>query len=368
MAGTRNDEILRISARRMYAQRQSNSTGVIRMKKIFFILALALVCAVPSSAQEKAPLRLVQTITVPGARHWDHFGVDLKGNRLFASSEEDPAIEVFDLRTNKHLQSLTNFTEPHNVMPFPDLKKIFVVDGGASEIKVLDYDSYKLIGHIELTIDADPYVYDPASKYLYVVNGGRAAHTPTCLISIVDTVTGKKLADLTLETNRLESMAIEKSSHRLFVNMTGINAIGVVDREKRTVVQTWPVTAGKDNVPLQYDEATHRLFLATRKPSKLVVVNADNGKEVANLDVADYVDDLAFDPAHHRLYIPGGGGNGAVTVVEQRGADNYQVIATIATKPGAKTARFVPELNKLYVGVPGKDNQPSQILVFDVAP
>jgi hypothetical protein len=171
-----------------------------------------------------------------------------------------------------------------------------------------------------------------------------------------------------LETNRLESMVIEKSGPRLFVNMTGINSIGVVDREKRAVVQTWPVTAGKDNVPLQYDEATHRLFLATRKPSKLVVVNADNGKEVASLDVADYVDDLAFDAAHHRMYIPGGGGNGAISVVEQRGPDSYQLIATIPTKPGAKTARFVPELNKFYVGVPAKDGQPSQILVYDVAP
>jgi DNA-binding beta-propeller fold protein YncE len=338
------------------------------MKNLLFLLFVALACTVPTLAQDKAPLRLVRTITVPGVRKWDHFGVDLKGNRLFAASEEEPAVEVFDLRTNQHLQSLTEFKEPHNVLPFPELKKIFVVDGEASEVKILDYDSYKLVGRTELTIDADPVVYDPASKYLYVVNGGREAKTPTCLISIVDTTTGKKVADMKLETNRLESMAIEKSGPRLFVNMTGINSIGVVDREKRAVVQTWAITAGKDNVPLQYDEATHRLFLATRKPSKLVVVNADNGKEVTSLDVADYVDDLAYDAAHHRLYIPGGGGDGAVSVVEQRGADNYQVVATVPTKPGAKTARLVPELNKYYVGVPQKDNQPAQILVFDVVP
>jgi hypothetical protein len=339
------------------------------MRKSLLILAAAFASAWPCSSQEKAPLRLVDTVTVPGVvRKWDHFGVDLKGNRLFVTSEEDPAVEVFDLHTNKHLTSLTEFKEPHNVLPFPELHKIFVVDGEASEIKILDYDSYKLVGHVELTIDADPVVYDSASKLLYVVNGGREAKTPTCLISVVDPTSGKKLADLKLETNRLESMAIEKSSSRLFVNMTGINSIGVVDREKRAVVQTWPVTAGKDNVPLQYDEATHRLFLATRKPSKLVVVNADNGKEVASLDVADYVDDLAYDAAHHRLYVPGGGGNGAVSVVAQKGADEYQVIATVPTKPGAKTARFVPELNKYYVGVPAKDSQPAQILVYDVAP
>ena len=339
------------------------------MKRILPVLALALACcAAPSIAQDKAPLTLVKTIDVPGTRKWDHFGVDLKGNRLFVTSEEEPAVEVFDLKTNQHLRSLTDFKEPHNVLPFPELKKIFVVDGEASEIKILDYDSLQLVGRVALTIDADPVAYDPASKYLYVVNGGREAHTPTCLISVVDTVSGKKLADLKLETNRLESMAIEKSGPRLFVNMTGINSIGVVDREKRAVVATWPVTAAKENVPLQFDEAGHRLFLATRKPSKLVAVNSDNGKEVASLDVADYVDDLAYDAAHHRLYVPGGGGTGAVTVVAQRGPDKYEVVATIPTKPGAKTARYVPELNKYYVGVPAKEGQPAQILVFDVAP
>src|SRR6202163_56178 len=99
------------------------------MKNLLFILVLAFACAVQSPAQEKAPLRLVQTITVPGVRKWDHFGVDLKGNRLFVTSEDEPAIEVFDLRTNMHIHTLTDFKEPHNVMPFPEMNKIYVVDG-----------------------------------------------------------------------------------------------------------------------------------------------------------------------------------------------------------------------------------------------
>jgi DNA-binding beta-propeller fold protein YncE len=342
------------------------------VRKVALVFGLALVFAPQSPAQEKAPLRLLQTISVPGVtRHWDHFGVDLKGQRLFATSEEDPAVEVFDLKTNQHIRALTDFKEPHNVLVFPEMNELFVVDGEASEIKILKYDSYELTRHVALTIDADPVVYDPVTKYLYVVNGGREAHTPYCLISIVDTKSGKKLADMKLDTNRLESMAIENSSSRLFVNMTGANKIGVVDRNKREVVATWPITAGEQNVPMQYDEATHRLFVVTRNPSKLVVVNTDTGKEVTSLSVADYADDLAYDAAHHRLYVACGGvkgAQGAVSVVEQRGADNYQVVATIPTKPGAKTARLIPELNKYYVGVPGDAKDAPQILVFDVVP
>ena len=51
-----------------------------------------------------------------------------------------------------------------------------------------------------------------------------------------------------------------------------------------------------------------------------------------------------------------------------QGANDYRVIATVPTKPGAKTARLVPELNKYYVGVPGKGSVEPQILVFEVTP
>jgi DNA-binding beta-propeller fold protein YncE len=153
--------------------------------------------------------------------------------------------------------------------------------------------------------------------------------------------------------------------------MTTANKIGVVDRQKRALVDTWPVTAALENVPMQYDESTHRLFVATRKPSKLVVVNTDTGKEVASLPTADSVDDLAYDAANHRIYVPGGnlnGAVGAVTVIQQKDADHYEVIANIPTKPGARTARLVPELNKYYVSVSTKGPQEAQVLVYDVIP
>jgi DNA-binding beta-propeller fold protein YncE len=342
------------------------------MKRYSGILLLALAFAAPSPAQEKAPLKLVQTIPVAGgARKWDHFGVDLKSNRLFVASEHEPVVEVIDIQRNEQIHTITGLKGVHNVLVFPELNQIYVVDGEASEIKIFKYDTYELVGRIELTIDADPVAYDPATKLLYVVNGGRAAKTPYCLISIVDVASGKKLADMKLDTNRLEPMVLEKSGPRLFVNMTTANAIGVVDRQKRALVETWPITAAKENIAMQYDEATHRLFVATRDPSRLVVMNTDTGKEVTSLPTADEVDDLAYDAAHHRIYVPGGNvapAVGAITVIQQLDADHYEVIANIPTKPGARTARLVPELNKYYLGVPTRDSQKAQILVFDVAP
>jgi hypothetical protein len=87
---------------------------------------------------------------------------------------------------------------------------------------------------------------------------------------------------------------------------------------------------------------------------------------LGQLSVPDFVDDLAFDPIQHRLYAIAGGGEGAVSVIAQRDADTYQVIANVPTKPGAKTGLLVPELHRLYVGIPTKEKQEPQILVFEV--
>jgi DNA-binding beta-propeller fold protein YncE len=344
-----------------------------RFQVVFLaVLVVLAMMATKSLAQEKAPLRLLQTIPRPGVhRKWDHFSVDLKSHRLFLASTDDPVVEVFDLRTNKLIHTITGVKGPHNILFRPDINKIFVVDGEASEVKILQYDSYKLIGRTELTIDADPIVYDPASKYLYVVNGGREAHTPYCLISIVDTTSGKKLTDMKLDTNRLESMAIEKSGPRLFVNMTGKNEIGVVDRGKRLVVQTWPITAGKENVPMAFDEARHRLFVATRTPSRVIVFDTETGKEVTSVPSATHADDLAYDAVHQRLYVACG--EGFITVIKQRDADDYQVIGNVPTAPGAKNAILVPELNLYYVNVPSasslfKGEQEAKVLVYEVVP
>jgi hypothetical protein len=57
------------------------------------LCVLVLGHAVVSADQEVETLHLAQTVPVPGVqRKWDHFGVDLPGNRLFVSSEEEPAV------------------------------------------------------------------------------------------------------------------------------------------------------------------------------------------------------------------------------------------------------------------------------------
>src|SRR5260370_30716609 len=53
-------------------------------------------------AQDRLPLRLVQTITLPNVHGgMDHLGVDVESKRLFAAAPYNKTLEVIELKAGK---------------------------------------------------------------------------------------------------------------------------------------------------------------------------------------------------------------------------------------------------------------------------
>src|SRR5216684_7141798 len=333
-----------------------------------FVLVVFVTLAVGSKAQEKGPLKLIETIPLPGLKdgYFDHFTPDVDGHRIFLTAEANGKVQVFDTNTNKLIHTIEDLKAPHAILYRNDLKKLFIVDGDDSAIKVYDSDSYQMTAQIKLSIDADSIAYDPATKYVYVVNGGREAHTPYSLISVVDTNTSKKLRDIKINSNHVEAIVLEKSGPRMFLNITGQNAVGVLDRNKSALTATWPLPAGdKLNVAMAFDEAAHRLFVATRTPGKLIVLNSDTGKVVASVAAVGMVDDMAYDAKQKRIYVAG---DQFVDVFNQKDADHYALLGRVSGSFRAKTGILVPELNRYYLAVPHHENQGAEVRVYDVQP
>lgn len=339
------------------------------MKRIFGILFTFFVCfPAVILAQEKPPLKLVATIPLPGLKDgdFDHFAPDIAGQRLFLTAEENDKLEILDAKANKRIRTIEDMKAPHSALFRPDLKKLFVVEGDASAIRVYDTDSFKRLEEIKLTIDADSMAYDPTTHFMYVVNGGREAKTPYSLISVVDTNTSKKLRDIKIGSNHVEAVILEKSGPRMFINITGQNAVGVMDRDKSELSATWPLPVGdKLNVAMAFDEANHRLFVVTRNPGKLIVMNSDNGKVIANLPAVGLVDDAAYDAQHKRIYLAG---DGFLDVFEQKDADHYALLAKIPGAFRAKTGILVPEWNRYYLAVPHHEGKDAEVRVYDIQP
>ena len=330
--------------------------------------AVFVLLAISAWAQDKGPLVLVQSISLPELHDgdFDHFVADVAGNRLFATAEENSEVLVFDLKTNKLIHTIDDLKAPHSMLYRADLKKLFVVDGDLGEVKIYDADSYKPAWSVKLREGADASSYDPKTKYLYVVNGGKDAKIPNSYISIIDTATAKTVGEIKVDSNDVEGMALETSGPRMFVDIRGNNSVEVFDRDKRTLIATWSVAQdAKKPTAIALDEKGHRLFVGTRDPGKLIVLDTESGKVVSSLPGAAMVDDMAYDSSRKRIYFAG---TLFIDVFQQADDDHYDRIGHIPTSFRAKTAILIPELNRYYLGVPHHENQTAEVRVYNVLP
>ncbi len=335
------------------------------MKKRFLILLMVFaVLGVEARSQDSAPLKLVQTFKLPPEvkGNFDHFAIDVKNNRLFATPEDYKAVLVFDLQGGKLIHKIQGIERPHAILYREDLNRLYVTDGGSGDLKIFDSTTYAFLSSVKLLEDADSIGYDRATTYLYIDNGGGDVHETYSMISVVDTTAGKKVADIRVDGDTLEAMALEKATSRMYVNNKAKSQVDVIDRGKRELVASWPVTKSKTNVAMALDEANHRLFVACRG-GDIVVFDTSSGKELTALPISKGVDDLVYDAASKRLYAAA---DGNADVYEQTDPNNYKLLAKVPTGPLGRTALLVPELKRYFVAVPQHGTTSAEILVFEV--
>jgi hypothetical protein len=116
------------------------------------------------------------------------------------------------------------------------------------------------------------------------------------------------------------------------------------------------------NYPMALDEGNHRLFVVTRFPARLLVFDTNVGKIVQSLPAVGDCDDVFYDEKRKRIYASGG--EGGISVFEQKDADHYTELARIATVKGARTSFFSPELDRLFLAVRRQGSQAAAIWVY----
>jgi len=320
------------------------------------------------NAQAAPSIRLVQTIGLPGVTgHFDHFGVDQKHGRLFATLQAQGTVQVFEARSGKKLGDITGIGKPHAVLYRADIDRLYITDGNHDwgKVHIVDGKTFQVLKTINLAPGAEQFGYDSSDKFLYIANGGHDAGATFGFVSVVDTTSGEKLADIKVETPNLEGVAVENSGSRVFVNDRLHSQVVVIDRKQRAVIGNWPISDAKLNVAMALDEAGHRLFVGCRS-GKIVVFNITDGTETASLAIGEGVDDLTFDPSSKRIFAATGAGAGSLHVFQQVDPDHYQAVGEMASAPGGKNGIYVPGVHRYFVGVPQHDTADTSILVFDV--
>ena len=312
--------------------------------------------AAPS--HELAPLQLIQRIPVPGVTgRIDHFTAYPKRRLLIFAGLGNNTVEIVNTFEGKVIQSIKGLDEPQGVLYVPEFDKIFVANAGNGTVKVYDGKTYALRKSISLgeEADTDNLRYDEASKRVFVgIVGG---------IAMIDAATETHVdKDLKGSGGHSESFQLEKKGARVFVNVPDDNSVvNVIDRKTGELTK-WELNGAKANYPMALDEEDRRLFVVTRRPPFVVVLDTDTGKEVARVPVGGSCDDVYFDAERKRIYALGG--EGFISVVQQNDPDHYTLSANIPTTVGVRTGIFFG--TSLYVGVPAAGLEPAQIWNYGV--
>ena len=130
------------------------------------ILASLGVAATARAQTAPAPLKLVQTIPLPGIEGaFDHMDIDVKGHRLFIPAEQAQLVEVVDVKSGERLRTMSSVRWPSTIAYHPQSDEIFVSDREDGSVRVLSGQTYELVKTIKLAKGADNATYDPATEY-----------------------------------------------------------------------------------------------------------------------------------------------------------------------------------------------------------
>ena len=295
----------------------------------------------------------------------DHLGVDVKGQRLFATAFDNHTLEVIDLKTGRQIHTISDLNEPQGAFYDAANNRLFEANGGDGTVKIFDGTTFQLLQSVTLDLDADNVRYDARTKHIVVGYGGEkflagkvARPGGGGALAILD-ATGKKVGEIAMDAHP-ESFQLEKTGPRVFVNVPDKQEVEVADLAKGTVLTRWPVTC-TTNFPMALDEAHQRLFVGCRMPARLAVFDTETGKVVASPAIVEHTDDLFFDASKGRIYILG---EGFIEVWQEKDPDHYERIGRYPTPADGRTGLFVPDLEELFETIPHHGQQGAEILVY----
>lgn len=322
--------------------------------RLLVILLFAFVAS--TYAQSGVALRLAATVPLPNVEgRIDHMFLDQQSDRLFVAALGINTVEIIDVAHGKRLRTISGLYEPQGILYLSGPNRLYVANGDDGTLRIFDGSSYQPISTTNLGDDADNVRWDNEARRIYVGYGKGA-------LAAIDE-RGNKGADIPLDAHP-ESFRLESHGPRIFINLPESHKIAVVDKRTRSVTASWHTDDAFENFPMAMDEANHRLFIVCRRPAKLFALDSNSGHVVGSLPVVGDCDDVFCDAAMKRIYATGG--EGKISVFQQRTVDAYEPIETVQTRKGARTSFFSEKTHSLYVAARREGSEAAAILIYDV--
>jgi DNA-binding beta-propeller fold protein YncE len=316
--------------------------STIRIPHSILGLSLAVLTSSLASAQPSAPspgpYHVSQTFHVGGEGGWDYLTVDPEHKLLYVPRSTHTM--VLDATTGKTVADIPGQKRNHGVAIAPGAGRGFITDGEDGSVTVFDAKTYAVLGKVKAADDADGVIFDPASGKVLVVCGDAGVLVP--ISPNLDVASGK--ADAAVELGGKPEFLAADGQGKAYINLVDKDQVAVVDTKTMKVLNKWPTAPGGSPVGMAMDVARRRLFVGCRRPQKLIVMSADDGKVLADLPIGAGVDATKFDGDAFASC-----GDGTLTVARETAPGEFRVVQTVQTPRGARTMGIDPTTHTLYL-------------------
>jgi hypothetical protein len=112
------------------------------------------------------------------------------------------------------------------------------------------------------------------------------------------------------------------------------------------------------------DTAGHRVFIGYRHPARLLVSDANTGKEIGLDPMTGDADDLYYDGSTGDILVSGG--EGSISIFRDQGQNTFKQVANIPTRSGARTSLLIPQLHRFIVAARAAGGKEAALLVYHI--
>jgi DNA-binding beta-propeller fold protein YncE len=294
--------------------------------------------AAGSAAVSSAEYYLTHSVPLGTPDRWDYVVYDSPSHRVYVAHGD--RITVVDGRTGRIIGQVMRMPGgTHGIAISHAAGLGYTDDGRAGEAVAFSLKTLKVVKRLKAAPDSDAVTIDPTSGHVFVVDGDAGE------LTVIDPMRDRVVA--TVHVGSKLEYAVAGDNGKIYVNGVGKREIFRVDTASNQVDATWPIPQCLAPHGLAIDTVNHRLFSSCEN-QRMVVVNADNGAVMATLPIGRGTDGAAFDPTR-KLAFSSNGRDGNVTAIREVDANTFVVAGTIPTTLSARTMSVDPQSGRLFL-------------------
>jgi DNA-binding beta-propeller fold protein YncE len=303
------------------------------MKRISMLTAIVLGGCVGAQA---ADYKVQTRYPIPGGEGWDYITVDSVGRRLYVS--HSVRVNVLDADTGAAIGTIEDTPGVHGIAIAPKQKHGFTSNGKEDKVSMFDITNLSVIKKIDVGKGPDGIYFDPGSQRVFTNN--HHSHD----ITAIDAETGDVVGTVNVEGNG--EGAVAGKDRLIYVALEDKNEIVSFDPKTLEVKKHIPLDGVTAPTGLAIDTRTDRLFVGGHNKTMLVL-DSKTGAKIASFPTGSKTDAAGFDEHSRHIFFSNGEGN--LTVIQQKSADEYVAESPVTTQPSAKTMAIDKKSGKIYL-------------------